>query len=367
MSKSVLHAGSKAATIAWRGASILGALCVLGLIIAWLSGAFTTKVSPGQTEPAVRQHADEPVGRVEEVTKDYVEEALGTLRAAERTAVSSKILARIDKILVDADDEVTTGKLLIQLQPDELEARLNQARETLTAAQARQEEARTAFTRIERLKEQNAATQAQYDAARAQVDVTEADVRRAEQALAEATTMLSYTQIAAPKDGRIVDRLAEPGDIAVPGQPLLTLYDPQSLRLEVPVREDLALKLTPGTRVTVAIDALDRELEGTVDQRVPQAQAASRSFLIKVALPATDDLFEGMFGRLKIPAGSRRHLCLPESALREIGQLEFVDVVEPDGTITRRFVKTGRRGLPGKVEVLSGVEAGEQVVIHHQE
>ena len=207
-------------------------------------------------------------------------------------------------------------------------------------------------------------TQAEYDASKARVGVVEAEERRAEQAVAEATFMLSYTKIVAPKSGRVVDRLAEPGDMASPGQPLLTLYDPKTLRLEVPVMESLALKLSSGDKIKVRIDALNREFEGTVAQRVPQAEAASRSFLVKVALPEPDKLFEGMFGRLLIPAGQRRHLCLPTSAIRTIGQLQFVDLVRPDDTLERRFIRTGRRGFPGKIEVLSGVEAGEVVLLH---
>ncbi len=75
-------------------------------------------------------------------------------------------------------------------------------------------------------------------------------------------------------------------------------------------------------------------------------------------------LYEGMFGRLRIPAGERRHLCLNTDAVIEVGQLEFVDVVLPDGNIERRLIKIGQLGMPGRQEVLSGVEAGERVVLH---
>lgn len=70
-----------------------------------------------------------------------------------------------------------------------------------------------------------------------------------------------------------------------------------------------------------------------------------------------------MFGRLRIPAGERRHLCLAMDAVVRIGQLEFVDVVLPDKTLERRLIKTGQVGIPGRLEVLSGVEAGERVVL----
>jgi membrane fusion protein (multidrug efflux system) len=115
----------------------------------------------------------------------------------------------------------------------------------------------------------------------------------------------------------------------------------------------------------VYVDALTREFDATIDEIVPQAEAPSRSFLVKASLPRSEDLYEGMFGRLLIPAGERRHLCLATDAVVRIGQLEFVDVVLPDGELERRLIRTGQVGIPGRQEVLSGVEAGERIVLHH--
>ena len=195
------------------------------------------------------------------------------------------------------------------------------------------------------------------------MQVTIAEEARAAETVREAEVLLSYTVIRAAKNGRIVDRSAEPGDVAQPGIPILVLYDATSLRLEAPVMEHLAVKLQIGETLNVYIDALQREFQATVDEIVPQADAPSRSFLVKASLPKSEDLYEGMFGRLRIPAGERRHLCLATDAVVRIGQLEFVDVVLPDGTIERRLIKTGTLGMPGRQEVLSGVQAGEKVLL----
>jgi multidrug efflux pump subunit AcrA (membrane-fusion protein) len=144
----------------------------------------------------------------------------------------------------------------------------------------------------------------------------------------------------------------------------LEIYDPTSLRLEVPVMENLAIKLKEGDELAVKIDALDEEFVATVDEIVPQAEAASRSFMVKVKLPPSADLFEGMYGRLMIPAGQRLHLCLNAEAIERIGQLEFVYVVDANGkNPERRYIKTGRFGRPGRVEVLSGLKANENVLV----
>jgi RND family efflux transporter MFP subunit len=359
--------GTKAVArlILFRIAPLVVGLATLVLMIALLAGVFSAKISPGHREVAVRHLDGQPTDVVHRVPKDYVVEAIGKLAAAERTVVSSKVLATIEQITVNAGDDVESQQPLIRLADDEFQARLRQAEEALRGQQANFSETRAAFDRAERLRRSSPGTitQGDYDQAVARYQMAETEVRRYQQAVEEAKVLLSYTEIAAPKAGRIVKRLAEPGDTAAPGQPLLEIYDARSLRLEAPVPETLAVKLAPGEPLAVRIDANDRELEGVVDEIVPQADVLSRSLLVKVALPESDDLYEGLSGRLLIPAGRRHHLCLAEAAIREVGQLQFVDVVRDDDTLERRLVKTGRVGMPGRVEALSGVFPGDRVVL----
>jgi RND family efflux transporter MFP subunit len=343
---------------------IIGGLVVLVLVIAWLAGSFESKIAPSTPTANRLQFAGQATDIVHEVTKDYIEEAIGTLKAASRSVISAKVLARIDEIAVTAGDQVATGDILIRLDSQELEAKLKQVEQALAAATATRTETQTNFDRIKSLFQTRTVSQSEFDIATRRLDVARAEVLRAEQTIAEAAVLLSHTTISAPKSGRIVDRLAEPGDTARPGEPLLILYDATSLRLEAPVQEHLAVKLRAGDKLDVYIDALDREVESTIDEIVPQADAPSRSFLVKASIPGSDDLFEGMFGRLRIPAGQRRHLCLVTDAITKIGQLEFVEVVTADGHIEKRFIKTGRLGMPGRIEVLSGLKVGELVVLH---
>jgi RND family efflux transporter MFP subunit len=227
-------------------------------------------------------------------------------------------------------------------------------------------QAKADFERGEALRKESpsAISRQQLDQYSYQYEAAKAKLSGAEEALAESNVLLSYTTIRAPKAGTIVERFAEPGSVAQPGKPLLELYDPTSLRLEVPVMENLAIKLKEGDELTVKIAALDEEFIATVDEIVPQAEAASRSFMVKVKLPPSAELFEGMYGRLMIPAGERLHLCLNAEAIERIGQLEFVYVVDSNGkNPERRYIKTGRFGRAGRVEVLSGLEADENVLV----
>ncbi|MBI1312560.1 efflux RND transporter periplasmic adaptor subunit [bacterium] len=343
---------------------IVAGLAGLTLVIAWLAGAFTGKIEPGRVQEVKRRlEPEQTTDVVHEVTKDYIEEAVGTLKSAGRAEVSARVLARIEEVAVSAGDLVEPRDLLIKLDDAEFSSRVKQSEQAVLSAEASRRQAQTDFVRVENLFKQSVATNADLDAARATLDVATAEEQRARQALMEANIVLSYAEIRAPRAGRVVDRLAEPGDTARPGEPLLVIYDAASLRLEAPVLERLAVQLKPGDRLTVHVDAVDRDVEATVDEIVPQADAPSRSFLVKATLPRTADLYEGMFGRLLIPAGQRRHLCLATDSIQEIGQLQFVEVVRDDGTLDRRMIRTGRLGMPGRVEVLSGLHAGERVVL----
>jgi len=343
---------------------IAAGIAVVAIVIAWLSGTFQERIAPGRTEPTARTLDGQATDIVHEVSKSYLEEAVGTLKAASRSIVSAKVLARIEEIAVSAGDQVTSGDTLIRLDSAELRAKLKQTEQALVAATANRDEAESNHERQKRLLAENATSQSDFDESVRRLDVARSEVLRSEQAIAEANALLSYTVIKAPRNGRVVDRLAEPGDTARPGEPLLVLYDAASLRLEAPVLENLAVKLKVGDKLEVYVDSLDRRIESTVDEIVPQADAPSRSFLVKCSLPRSEDLYEGMFGRLYIPGGERRHLCLATNAIRRIGQLEFVDVVLPGDRLERRFIKTGRVGIPGRIEVLSGLKADERVVLH---
>jgi RND family efflux transporter MFP subunit len=348
------------------GARVVWALVLLvgfGGLVLWLSGYFQAKIQPQWSERVQKSPADRPTDEVHEVMKPVLEEVVGTLRAASRTVVSAKIMATISEIPVAAGQEVRRGDVLIRLDAQEYQRRWEQAQQSLIAATSAEELAGKDFARFEELAQQNVVSRAEYDAAASRLAVARAERSRAAEAVAEAEVVLSYQTILAAKDGRIVDRYAEPGDLAQPGVPLLSLYDAASLRLETPVMEQWAARLQVGDRLTVRLEVLERDVEATVREIVPQADAASRSFLVKSAIEYSPELYEGMFGRLIIPGGERRHLCLNSAAIVRIGQLEYVDVLLPDGQVERRLIRTGELGMPGRQEVLSGLEAGERVLL----
>ena len=337
----------------------IAALLILLLLVAIMAGYFTRKIQPG-LEPLTALDTSDAVSVVTQRVA-FTEPVPATVEAKETTIISSRLLARITAIAVRAGDQVEQGQLLLELEKTDLLARAQQAREQILAVEARLTEARQNLGRAEELHKRGLIALADRDAARANAAALEAELGSARQALQEAETGVGFTEIRSPISGRIVDRFAEPGDTASPGQKLLALYNPFSLRVEAWVRENLALSLQVGQPLQVEIPAARQILTASIEEIVPAADPGSRSFLVRAVLPPGRILLPGMYARLQVPAGTRSRLLVPADRIARAGQLDVVWVAsgtEPE----RRFVRLGQVTDDGMIEVISGLQAGEQVL-----
>lgn len=338
-------------------------LGVIGLAVAWLSGGFEKRIAPGTVAGDTETRADTTAAvAVRRIARDATEWASGTIASSRRTAIASRVLARIEAVRVRAGAQVSAGDELVVLDAREAESRVKQARQALRAVRAQRDLAAKEKARIAELFKRGVATRQRLDQADSSLRVAKAEADRLEQGVAEAKTALSHTVIRAPVPGRVVDRLADPGDTAVPGKPLLRIYDPTALRVEVPVRETLAVRLSLGQPIGVEIPALGETANGAIDEIVPFAEAGARTLLVKIRLAQDPRLFAGMYARAAIPAGREEVLALPADMVQRIGQLDFVTVARADGSRERRVVTTGQALDSRLVEVLSGLAEGENVV-----
>ncbi|MHC4939808.1 MAG: efflux RND transporter periplasmic adaptor subunit [Planctomycetota bacterium] len=338
----------------------VGGIALLALIVMKLAGFFDEKIAPS----AVTEKASAPVAgkavAVVEVDEPVIERYPGSVSAVREAAISARLIARVREILVRPGQSVKKGAPLVLLDSRDLESRLAQTQRELTGAEARLREADANFKRMKSVAA-GSVSQAAIDRAEAAYESAKAEVESGKKRLEEAKVSLSWATIEAPFDAVVIDRFAEPGDLASPGRPLVGVYDPGRMRLEAWVRESVAIGLEKGGNVGVRLAAIDGRLEGTVEEIVPQAEAGSRAFLVKVTLPQRENLFPGMFGRLLLPAGTVKRVLVPEAAVTRIGQLHFV--VLADEFNTRRLVVPGEEREDGKVEILSGVARGESVVV----
>lgn len=380
-----------------REAAKVGAMVVvLVVLMLWLSGAFISKVEPQSPKkrPESKPHK---TAQVERMRFPLVVEQVGTLRAKTEAQVSSRIMAQVKEIRVAEGDQVfgpevpgREGTVLALLEDSEIQAKFRQAqlqsasvqkaveaaKSQAESARANRERALLEYRRTDSLHRDQAATGQQWEAARAQKDVTESqhqaalhDIARlqaqkaqAEAAVAEARSFLDYTVIRAPFSGKVLKKIVNVGDMAMPGQPLFFLDTPSQPELHADLSESLLPHLHEGMELDVRIDALSRTLSGKLQGIVPKSDPATRTVLIKVAIDPEAGLVNGLFGRVRIPYGAYEGLIVPTSAVRRVGQLELVEVVGKDGRAMRRFVTLGQCDASIS-EVLSGVDAGEEVVV----
>jgi RND family efflux transporter MFP subunit len=185
---------------------------------------------------------------------------------------------------------------------------------------------------------------------------------QANAALAQAQTSLGYTRIRAPFAGVVTEKKADPGTLASPGMSIFTIEDTHSYRLEVTVDEGDIRLVHVGQAAPVTIDALGNiQLSGKVVQIVPAADPASRSFLVKIGLPADARLRSGLFGRAQFARGERPALLIPRTSLVERGQLQGVYLLDANQIAGLRYVTLGK-SAGEKVEVLSGLQDGDRLV-----
>ena len=342
---------------------ILLALLLLAAIMAYLAGFFEPKI-PVDFSGVVPSVTEGRFQSVELTKEPLIEEAAGTIRSKVETVISPLITASISSISVRSGDEVQQGDVLVKLDSRELKARVEQARQSVIAAEAMLTRSEKESKRVQRIAKADAGaiSKAELDRTQATLSTAQANLLRARRQEDEARTALSYGILTAPIAGRVVERYADPGDTARQGEPLLRIYDPKNLRLEASVRESVASHLVKGQKLAARIDALGRELEAVVDEIVPSADPGSRSFLVKSTVTSSTGLYPGMFGRLLIPMGWMEKIYIPVEAVTYVGQLEFVIVRTEQGPI-RRYVRLGGRTDADQVEVVSGLTTGEEILI----
>jgi RND family efflux transporter MFP subunit len=216
---------------------------------------------------------------------------------------------------------------------------------------------------------QSKMAEAQAQAAGQDVSAAESDISRVEAlksqaaaAVQEARFMLDHTLIRAPFGGRVIKKMMDVGDMASPGVPLFVIEVSGRPELHAEVSESLLSSLHVSDKLSVVVDALGARLEGEIREIVPLSDPSSRTVQVKVTLPQSPGLVNGLFGRLLIPSGRQDVLVVPFLAVREVGQLYLVDVSDGKGHAARRFVTLGERH-EDLVEVLSGLKEGEEVVV----
>lgn len=338
-----------------RRGIVLAGVGGLGLIpIAMLiTGMFaTTGAAGGQGEEGAFEMppaaVDVAVARQE--TVDDLVRATGRIEAIQAIELRPDEPGRIVRLLFREGQTVAAGTPLVRIDDAMLRAQAERARADRDLAEQQ-------LARVRRLREDNATAPADLERA-------EAAARSAAAALALLELQIERTTVRAPFGGVVGQRHVSLGDYVTPASPLLTLHtvNPQHAVVEVPERYATALQ--PGQPVDFTIAAQpERTFTAQVEFVDPAVHDANRTILVKAVAPNEDGVLRpGMFIEARLAIGARAGaVVVPEDAVQPLRTGNVVWAVV-DGTASRRVVQLGARAR-GMVEVVSGVEAGEQVVV----
>lgn len=362
----------------WSKKHILAYIALVAvslLFMLWLAGLLTFgKISPG----AVARKAAAPPAKVFTVQEVDIPQELtvvAQVMTQTLTQVSAQVSGRVHEIWVEAGDRVKGGDPLVYLRGPEYHARAEQARAGAAQAQANLTQVSGDYERYRRLLKEGAVSPREFEAMEAKHRSAQAALAQAQAQVKEAQAFRDYTLITSPLTGVVAERRTAAGDLAQPGQPLVTLYDPRQLQIEGEVNDTYRERVRPRLPVRLEVPAADWQGESNIAEVFPISAPGSRTFKVRTGflrIPGDQDggvtppqrkptLTPGMFARLYLPLGQTRGLVIPKTAVREIGQLTMVEVLV-DGRPSRRQVKLGRE-IGEQVEVLAGLQTGEQVIL----
>lgn len=314
----------------------------------------------------------------------------GIVQPRTSALVTSRLMAPVREVRVSPGDRVRQGQVLVTLDARDLQAQARQAATGETAAQQGREAldaerqaavaaldlAKASHGRMSALQARKSATQQELDeataglrAAEARVAAIDARARQADAAIGSATAgrdvaavTASFATVTAPFAGIVTEKLIEPGNMAMPGTPLVRIEDTRGFTLDVRLDAAVIPGLSVGDAIDTIVDA-DRPLPlaGRVREVARAMQADGRAFLVRIDLPEDASLRAGMFGRARLPGPKVNTVTVPATAVQRRGQVASVFVVEGD-VARRRMIVLGA-SVPGdRYEVLSGLSDGERVV-----
>ena len=313
-------------------------------VLALLAGCADRSAPEGAASlPPVRVHAT----TIHAVEVHVLVDIAGTVRPVQRAQIAAKVMGVIADLPVALGQRVKAGDLLVQISAGEISARLAQAESQLN-------QARRDLTRERDLLAKGASTPDMVKNLEDRYAMTEAMMR-------EAQVMLGYTAVRAPFDGVVARKLANPGDLAAPGQPLLEVEGTTDFQVEAGIPDSLAARLAPGAALAVDVPAAGATFSGRLVELSSAADPLTRTVTAKIAVPAGAAVGSGQYARMQVPGAPITALLAPAGAVSVLGEMERVFVAE-NGRAILRLVKTGAaRG--SQVEILSGLADGDPVVI----
>ena len=331
---------------------------VLALLLALaLASCGEKPAGKGRSAPSLAAGAVE----LREVELAYSAEAV--VEAVRQSTVAAQIAGRIVEMRFDVGDYVKQGDVIVRIDQ-------RAASQALAASTAQVEEARAALANARAQYERSKQLLAQKFISPSALDKAEADYRAAQARVSallagagQAATERGFATITAPYSGVVMARHVELGEMASPGKPLMTGFDPSTLRVVATVPQAQVAAIQAIGRARVELPSLGRWLDAKSVTVVPAADPRTHTTRIRLELAGdVRGVYPGVFARAHFSVGRATRLLVPREAVLRRSEVTAVYVVAED-SLQLRQVRLGTAGDERAVEVLAGLKAGERVAL----
>lgn len=344
-----------------------------GMLLLALGMAAGCGGSPPAQAQGGRRQLQFPVevAPVEARRVDYRVEAVGSVEAFEVVQVTARVSGVVEQVRFTEGQGVSRNQVLVEIEPDRYRLAVEAAKATLAKAQAAQAEAEASLKRREGAVTQNPGLipGEELETWRTRVNTAQAEVAQARSALELAELNLHDALVRAPVGGAIQTRTVQTGQFVQPGTTLATLVrrDPLLLRFQVPEQD--AVSLQSGTALTFVVRDNQRQYSARVSHVAESADLSSRMVAVTAQIDDAErsQLRAGAFARVSVPVGeSVQAPVVPQIAVRP-SERGFLAFVVADNLAKERILTLGMRTAEGLVEIRSGLQPGEMLVVRGAE
>lgn len=328
-------------------------------IVALVAACDGESVTPAQPPAKPLSSA---VVEVREIDLAYTAEAV--VEAVRQSTVAAQIAGRIVELRFDVGDAVKKGEVIVRIDERAATQAVAASAAQVQEAQASLANARAQFERSKQLAAQKFISAAGLERAEADYKAAQARVSSLIAGAGQASTERSFATIVAPYSGVVSARHVELGEMAAPGRPLMTGFDPSSLRVVANLPQAQVAAIQAVGKAWVEVPSLGRRIEVKQITVVPSADPRTHTTRVRLDLPAdVSGIYPGVFARAHFSIGRATRLLAPRVAVFQRSEVTAVYVIDAQGLPRLRQVRLGAAGDAQDVEVLSGLKPGERVAL----
>ena len=325
-----------------------------------------------EQEPALKKETVKVVLATASKENQQQIQVSGQIVSEQTANISSRIMGTISRIYVKVGDRVAKGQTLISISSPDMLSRRAQTDANIAAAEANLSNAKKDFDRYTNLFKKQSASAKELDNITLQYNAAKAALEAARQMRNETSNMIGYTTITAPFSGTVSQRMADEGNMANPGMPLLSIVENSELQVTAMVSESDISRIKKGSEASAHVKALAKTVPLVVSAISPSSNETGGLYQVKFNIPSEHkkDLLSGMYVNINIPVSrdsnqitNNEGIYVPASALIKKDQLTEIYTVSQQKTALLRLVRTGRT-MGNQVEIISGLAAGEQFILN---